>query len=154
MCLITHSFALSKAEKPIKCYKVLTKGYDGERLTLIQKTQVPKSILLGIKTFKAEGIGILHPTKEYYVNTWGFEYIAEKGFIHCFKTLDGAAKAAKPRFSCEKSYKFEIWEVEIPAGTEYVEGFNRYSAMGDTSLDMLECVAAREIRYVKPMSGK
>lgn len=154
MCLITHSSALSKAEKPIKCYKVLIKGYGDECLTPIQKTPVPKSILLGIKTFKAEGIGILRPANWYYYATWGFEYVAEKGFIHCFKTLDGAAEAAKPRFRCEKKYRFEIWEVEIPAGTEYVEGFYRYSLMGDTSLDMLECVAAREIRYVKPMSGK
>lgn len=153
MCLITHSSALSKAEKPIKCYKVLI-NYSDVRLTLILKTPVPKSILLGIKTFKAEDIGILHPTEEYYVDTWGFEYVAEKGFIHCFKTLDGAAEAAKLRFRHEKNYKFEIWEVEIPAGTEYVEGFNRYSVMGDKSLDMLECVAAREIRYVKSMSGK
>lgn len=154
MCLITHNSNLSKAEKPIKCYKVLTKGHGRERLTLVQKTEVPRSILLGFKTFKAEGIGILHPTKEEYVDTWGFEYFAQKGFIHCFKTLDGAEEAAKPRFRCEKHDMFEIWEVEIPAGTKYVEGFYRYSATGDTPLDMLECIAAHEIKYVKPMSEK
>lgn len=155
MCTLTTKKRLSIAIKPVKCYKILHAFGDAFRHTPLQQTRISAECFSEKheerKAFKADGDIELLDTETWTLHYFGeeYKYSAEKGFIHCFKNTEDAIMAAKEYLSASGYEHTEVWEVEVPFGTRYVEGINAWSDEAQHPLDMLPAIAAKKIVFKK-----
>lgn len=166
MCLVTNETCLKISEKPIKCYKLLSKCNGGVYRTPTQLTPIPQSIINGkqnFKAFEADNKGVIHTNNLVYEYSWARSYSSNvgPGFIHCFSNKEDAIKAlafyerekflrASLRYS---GMHYSLWEVEIPPQVYFVKGFNLYSNVENNSLNKMRVVAAHEIKFIREITN-
>lgn len=103
------------------------------------------------KAFEAYGDVELLRTDVWTRHYFGekYKYRADEGFIHCFKNEKDAIMAAKEHMYAQSYEHAEVWKVEVPFGTKYVEGINAWSGEAQHPLDLLPTIAANKIVFKK-----
>ena len=158
MCTLTTKKRLSIAIKPVKCYKILHAYNDAFRHTPLQYTTISAECFSEKrkerKAFEAKGDVELLSTGTGTQRHFGkeYKYRAEEGFIHCFKNAEDAIMAAKEYMYAPGNERAEVWEVEVPFGTKYVEGINSWSGSANHPLDKLPSIAAAKVMFKKRVS--
>lgn len=154
MCTLTAKKRPSIAIKPVKCYKILY-ALGTYRRTPLQQTTIPYECFSEKrkerKAFEANGDVELFRTDACTLHYFGeeYKYRADKGFIHCFKNARNAIMAAKKYMYASGYEHTEVWEVEVPFGTKYVEGINTWTSDAQHPLDKLPTIAANKIVFKK-----
>ena len=154
MCTLATKKKLSIAIKPVKCYKILH-AFGIYHCTPLQRTSISYKCFSEKRkereTFEAKGETEINKTDAFMQRHFGneYKYRAEEGFIHCFKNAKDARMAAQ-EYMYASGYEYtEVWEVEVPFGTKYIEGINAWSGDASHSLDKLSAIAANKIMFKK-----
>lgn len=112
------------AKNDIVCYKIIAKKVSQSSgiesyFTPFTKTWVDKRIIHGTLDFTPSPL-----SRRQLVCS---SCLIAEGWIHTYKTLDGALKAVRCYFSHE-NYILEVYKCAIPKGTRYFEGEDQISA--------------------------
>jgi hypothetical protein len=152
MCLIVKSKRLYKTNKSIIAYKLVSRDEaSGCYYTPYQHCFIPDEVIHGEKNFVAGGIIHFSSVKDEIGFHWCKEeaagsYFLNGGMVHCYLTLEDAIRDTVGWGTFFRSYI--VYKVEIPAGVEYVRGKLAYSSKGDSDMDRVESISAKEIKFI------
>lgn len=135
MCL--YKAKRIKVEKPMKVYKILVR-FGGDYTTPFSLCKVSERVVNGDGCFHAEGVCVEEDEP----------FKVEEGYIHCYVGIKDVSREwfsyflsiIRRRFFTEETdINFEVFECEVPIGTDCFEG----------CFEMMAGVVARKIRFVR-----